>query len=43
VVYLPPLQTIFRTTSIPPFDWILIVLVASIILVSDRVVGWYIK
>lgn len=43
VVYLPPLQIIFRTTSIPPFDWILIVLVASIILVSDRVVGWYIK
>jgi P-type Ca2+ transporter type 2C len=43
VVYLPALQRIFRTTSISLFDWILIVLVASIILVSDRVVGWYIK
>ncbi|MGZ4857444.1 MAG: cation-translocating P-type ATPase, partial [Methanobacteriaceae archaeon] len=43
VVYLPTLQIIFRTTSIPPFDWIMIVLVASIILVSDRVIGWYIK
>jgi P-type Ca2+ transporter type 2C len=43
VVYLPALQRIFRTTSISLYDWILIVLVASIILVSDRVVGWYIK
>ena len=43
VVYLPVLQRIFRTTFISLFDWILIVLVACIILISDRVVGWYIK
>jgi Ca2+-transporting ATPase len=35
VIYLPFLQGIFRTTALDVFDWILILLVASTILVSD--------
>ncbi len=35
VIYLPFLQGIFRTTTIGIFDWVLILLVASTILISD--------
>ena len=35
VIYLPFLQGIFRTTALGPFDWVLIILIASTILVSD--------
>jgi Ca2+-transporting ATPase len=35
VIYLPFLQEIFRTTALGVFDWVLILLVASTILVSD--------
>ena len=43
VVYIPALQGIFRTTAISIVDWVLIVLVASIIIPSDRVIGRHIK
>ncbi|MDR2967815.1 MAG: cation-transporting P-type ATPase [Methanobacteriaceae archaeon] len=39
VIYLPYLQMIFRTTAIDIFDWILLVLVAATILVSEKVVN----
>jgi len=35
VIYLPFLQGIFRTTALGPFDWVLSILIASTILVSD--------
>ncbi|HOI39938.1 MAG TPA: calcium-translocating P-type ATPase, PMCA-type [Methanobacterium sp.] len=35
VIYLPFLQGIFRTTALGAFDWVLILLIASTILVSD--------
>lgn len=38
VIYIPFLQTVFRTTSIGWFDWILIALVASVIFISERIV-----
>lgn len=37
VIYIPALQGIFRTTSIGLIDWILIILVACTILISDRI------
>ena len=40
VIYLPPLQGIFRTRSISIMDWLLIVLVASIILVHETIIRW---
>ncbi|PKL67693.1 MAG: ATPase [Methanobacteriales archaeon HGW-Methanobacteriales-1] len=39
VIYIPFLQGIFKTTAISGFDWILIVLVASIILISEKIVA----
>ncbi|MCL2156997.1 MAG: cation-translocating P-type ATPase [Methanobrevibacter sp.] len=39
VIYLPYLQTIFRTTAINIFDWILLLLVAGTILISEKVVN----
>lgn len=39
VIYLPYLQGIFRTTAIGPMEWILIVIVAGIIFISDRIVN----
>ena len=35
VIYLPTLQHIFRTTSISIMDWVLIVVVASTIFLSE--------
>ena len=37
VIYVPFLQTIFKTCSIGLFDWILIIIVSAIILVTDKV------
>ena len=39
VIYLPYLQVIFRTTAIDIFDWILLILVATSILISERIVN----
>lgn len=39
VIYIPALQGIFRTTSIGLIDWILIILVACTILISDRIMN----
>jgi Ca2+-transporting ATPase len=39
VIYIPFLQGIFKTTAISGLDWILIVLVASIILISEKIVA----
>jgi Ca2+-transporting ATPase len=39
VIYLPYLQGIFRTTAIGIVEWILIILVAGTILISDRIVN----
>ena len=37
VIYVPFLQTIFKTCAIGLFDWILIILVSAIILVTDKI------
>lgn len=37
-IYLPLLQSIFHTTSIPPNSWIIIVVVSAMILVAERIV-----
>jgi Ca2+-transporting ATPase len=43
VIYLPFLQGIFRTTTISIFDWITIILIASIIFVSEFISSKVIK
>ena len=40
VIYIPPLQGIFRTEPISIMDWILIVLVASLIMVNEAIIRW---
>ena len=37
-IYIPFLQTIFKTTAIPPNSWILIIIVAFTILIVERIV-----
>ena len=37
VIYVPFLQTIFKTCSIGLFDWILIIIVSAMILVTDKI------
>ena len=37
VIYVPFLQTIFKTCAIGLFDWILIIIVSAIILVTDKI------
>ena len=37
VIYVPFLQTIFKTCSIGLYDWILIIIVSAIILVTDKI------
>jgi Ca2+-transporting ATPase len=37
VIYVPFLQTIFKTCSIGLIDWILIIIVSAIILVTDKI------
>ncbi|MEN6593270.1 MAG: calcium-translocating P-type ATPase, PMCA-type [Methanobacterium sp.] len=43
VIYLPFLQGIFRTTALGLFDWVIILLIASTILVSDWLVERIVK
>lgn len=43
VIYLPFLQGIFRTTTLGPFDWVLILLVACTIFISDWLVERFLK
>jgi len=43
VIYVPFLQGIFRTTALGPIDWIAIIIVACLILVSDWLAERYIK
>ncbi len=40
VIYLPPLQSIFRTRAISIMDWMLIILAASLILVHEAIIRW---
>ena len=37
VIYVPFLQTIFKTCSIGLYEWILIIIVSAIILVTDKI------
>lgn len=37
VIYVPFLQTIFKTCAIGLFDWILIIIISAIILVTDKI------
>jgi Ca2+-transporting ATPase len=41
VIYLPFLQGIFRTTGLNILDWVIVLLIASTILISDRLVERY--
>lgn len=43
VIYLPFLQGIFRTTSLGAFDWVLVLLIAGTIFISDWLVGKFLK
>lgn len=43
VIYVPFLQGVFRTTSLSIIDWIVIVIVASLIIVSDWLAERFIK
>jgi Ca2+-transporting ATPase len=43
VIYLPLLQGIFKTTAISAFDWVLIVLVAFTIIISEKIVARFDK
>lgn len=37
VIYVPYLQIIFKTCPIEPFDWILVIILSAIILVTDKI------
>jgi len=39
VIYLPYLQTIFKTTAIGILDWILLIIISATILLSERIVN----
>ena len=43
ILYVPQLQVIFRTTSIGAIDWVIIVLVASTILIAQKIMDKVIK
>ena len=43
IIYIPQLQIVFRTTSIGLMDWIIIVIVAITILISDKLMNKVIK
>ncbi|MCR5027318.1 MAG: calcium-translocating P-type ATPase, PMCA-type [Methanobrevibacter sp.] len=43
IIYLPQLQTIFRTTSIGLLDWVMIIIVAFTIIISDKIMSKVIK
>ena len=37
ILYIPQLQTIFRTTSIDPIDWVIILIVSSTIVITQKI------
>ena len=43
ILYTPQLQTIFRTTAIGIFDWILIIIVGSTIILTNKIMNKVIK
>ena len=43
IIYIPQLQTIFRTASIGAIDWIVIVIVASTILIAQKIMDKVMK
>jgi Ca2+-transporting ATPase len=43
ILYIPQLQTIFRTTAIGVTDWIIILLVASTIIITQKIMNKVIK
>ncbi|HPX77460.1 MAG TPA: cation-translocating P-type ATPase, partial [Methanobacterium sp.] len=43
VIYLPFLQGVFRTTALGPIDWVIVLIIASTILVSDWIVEKIVK
>ena len=43
ILYIPQLQAIFRTTSIGIFDWMIIIVVASTILIAQKILDKVIK
>jgi Ca2+-transporting ATPase len=43
VIYLPFLQGIFRTTALGVLDWVLVLLIAGTIFLSDWLVGKFVK
>ena len=43
IIYLPQLQVIFRTTAIDITEWVIIAIVASTILVAQKIMNKVIK
>ena len=43
ILYIPQLQTVFRTTSIGLYDWALILIVASTILITQKIMNKVMK
>ena len=43
ILYVPQLQVIFRTTSIGPVDWVIIAVVASTILIAQKIMDKVIR
>ena len=43
IIYLPQLQILFRTTAIDPIDWLIIVIVASTILIAQKIMDKVMK
>jgi Ca2+-transporting ATPase len=43
ISYIPQLQTIFRTTSIDMIDWIIILIVSSTILITQKIMDKVMK
>ncbi len=43
IIYIPQLQTIFRTTSIGLIDWAMIIIVAFTIIISEKLMKYVIK
>ena len=43
ILYIPQLQTIFRTTSIDMIDWIIILIVSSTILITQKIMDKVMK
>ena len=43
IIYLPQLQIIFRTTSIGPIDWLIIIVVAFTIIIAEKIMNRVIR